>query len=892
MTWWPRLVGRRRLEAELDAELRDHVERLVAEHRKAGLTEDEARRRAALEFGGVEQAKEYCRDARGTRWLDDLAQDLRFGGRMLAKAPGFTGVALLSLALGIGANTAVFSLVNSLLLRSLPVREPERLVLVSGEWTNPIWEQIRDRQSEAFEAAMAWSDEHVQFDLAQGGEAELVDGIWASGAFFDVLGVPAILGRTFVAADDRRGGGPDGAVAVISYGFWQRRFGGAGDVIGRSLTLNRVPFTIVGVTPPGFFGPSVGRAFDVAVPIASESLVRGTESWLDNRSAWWMKIMARLKPGQDAAEAAQALRAVQPQVREATLPKGLAGERLARYLGQPFTVSPAASGTSALRERYREPLLAILAVVALVLLIACANIANLVTARAESRRHELGMRLALGASRLRLARQLLTEGLLLATLGGALGLVFAHWGRRLLVRQLSTPGSATFLDLSLDGTVLAFTAGLAVLTAVLFSVAPAVRAARVGLDDSLKSSGRAPGAGRGRLGQPLVAAQVALSLVLVVAAGLFVRTFSLLATRSLGFDRDRVLIVSIDREVRRSGVPPEGRVALFERARDAVAAVPGVAEAAVSTLTPVSGMGWNDAVEVPGGPELAGRDRLVWFNAVTPRWFGTYGTAVLAGRDFDTRDRAGAPPVAIVNQAFVRKHLGGAAALGRTVRREGRPDRASPALEIVGVVQDAAYRSMREELPPTVYVPLGQSDTIAPFASISVRAASGSPALLTRSVAAALKAVDPHVSLTFRALDDEIDGALVRERLVALLSSFFGVLGLLLAGIGLYGVTAYSVNRRRAEIGIRMALGADARGVVRLVLSRVAALVAVGIAIGTLMSLWASRFVAALLYGMEPRDPLTVMGAAALLAAIAAVAGWLPARRAARIDPARVLREG
>jgi predicted permease len=819
--------------------------------------------------------------------------DLRLAFRALRATPIVSVVAMLSLALGIGANTAIFAIVDSLLLRALPVREPERLAIVSTDarpqsWTNPIWEQIRERQHDLFEGAITWSS--ARFNLAQGGEAEMVDGIWASGGFFDVLGVPALLGRTFTVTDDRRGGGPGGPVTVISYRFWQRRFGGGADAIGRTLTINRVPFTIAGVTPPDFFGTDVGRGFDVVVPIGAEPLIRGRDSVLDRRSTWWLNIMARLKHGQSIAAATAALRGVQPQIRDATLPDNWRPEDLNDYLKEPFTLNPAATGASFLRLRYERPLVTIMVVVGLVLLIACANIANLLLARATQRQHEFSVRVALGASRWRLARQLLVECLLLSGAGAGLGLVFAQWGSRLLVRQLSTSTNTVFLDLSLDWRVIGFTATVAVATAVLFGTAPAFRGARARPIDALKEHGRGP-AGQARMGLAnlLVVAQVALSLVLVVAAGLFVRTFASLATLRLGFERDRILIVSVNAQGSR--VEPAERPALYERVRQAVASVPGVTRAALSVVTPVSGSTWNTLLELPDKPWMRERERMSYVNHVSEGWFATYGTPLLAGRDITERDAKGAPAVAIVNEAFARKFLDGRP-LGRTVREIGRPDRPQPSYEIVGLAADAVYRSRRDPVPPTMYLPLAQDDEPLSFVNLSVQVAGGPPGLLTRRVAAAIGEIDRDLVLTFRSLGEQVDASLIQERIVAALSGFFGGLALLLAGLGLYGVMAYGVTRRRPEIGIRLALGAAPAGIVRLVLGRAAVLVGVGVVTGGLASWWAAGFVATLLYGLEPRDPSTLTLAAAALAAVGAIAGWLPARRAARMDPAEVLREG
>jgi predicted permease len=822
-------------------------------------------------------------------------QDLRDAYRALKTTPIVTAVAVLSLALGIGANTAIFSLVDSLLLRSLPVREPQRLfLLVSGSdgrptsWTNPIWEQIRERQG-LFDGALAWSS--TRFNLAEGGQTEFVDGVWASGRYFDMLGVRPILGRALTDADDRRGGGPDGPVAVIGYNFWQRRFGGAADVIGRSLTVERVPFTVVGVAPPEFFGVDVGRTFDVAIPIGTEPLIRGKESSLDRRSNWWLNVMVRVKPGQDQPAALAAIRGVQPQVREATMPTDWRPQDKDRYLKDGFGLAAAANGGSGLRQRYRLPLTAIMVVVGLVLVIACANIANLLLARAAARRHELSVRVALGASRFRIARQLLIESLLLSGAGAAVGLVFARWGSGLLVRQLSTSTNNVFLDTSLDLRVLGFTAAVAVATAVLFGTAPALRATRVQPNDALKAQGRGVvGEGRWSLGSALVVMQVALSLILLVAAGLFVRTFAALATRDLGFERQGVLVVNINAQ--RAQLEPADRPALFQRVLEAARGVPGVAHASLSAVTPISGSTWNNRIELPDGPDLPEQERLTYINLISADWFRSYGTPVLSGRDLTEGDTATSQPVAIVNETFAKKFVPGRNPIGARIRQPGFGPNPAIEREIVGLVRDAAYRSLREPVPPTMYIPFAQEREPPSSLSLSVRSAGPSPALLTRSLADALTPVHRDLALSFRPLAEQVDAALTQERLVAMLSAFFGGLALLLAALGLYGVTSYAVSRRRTEIGIRMALGAAPRGVVVLVLRRVGALVTLGVVLGVSVSLWASRFVTTLLFGLEPRDPATLVAAMLVLGGIGALAGWLPARRASRIDPARVLREG
>ena len=814
--------------------------------------------------------------------------------RSLRAAPVVSTVAILSLALGIGATAAVFSLLDALLLRNLPVRDPGQLAFVvigddHSSLTNPLWEAVRDRREGVFDNVAAWGT--TRFDLARGGESQLTNGLFVTGAFFNTLGVPAALGRTLTTDDDRRGGGPDGPVVVLSHGFWQRHFGGASDVVGKVLTLARVPYTVVGVTGPRFTGPDVGRSFDVAVPLGTEPLVRGADSSLDRRSYWWLSVIGRLPDGVSSDAAGQRLNARHTQIRDATLPTDWRPEELKFYLEDPFTLQPAASGTSTLRRRYDRPLKTMMGLVALVLLIACANIANLLLARASARRREFGVRLALGASRMQLAKQLLTESLLLALCGAAAGLYVARWGSALLVRQLSTQVNTVFLDVSLDWRIIAFTTVVAVVTALLFGVAPAWRAGRVDAGEALVSHSRGTsGDARSRVASTLVIVQVALSLVLVVGAGVFVRTFTLLATRDLGFEREAVLVTNINTQ--KSGLAPEQRAAHYERLRQAVLTVPGVMSASASVVTPISGSTWQYPVEVPDRPDLPDADAGVHVNLLQPDWFRTYQTAILSGRDFTTTDTPGSTPVALLNETAVTKLFLGANPIGRTIRQPGRPGRPPVTMEIVGIVRDAAYRSVREPVPATLYVPLAQQPEPPPAVSLSVRAAQGPPLALSKAIEGAVRQVDSSASLTFRALDDQVNAALVQERLLAMLSGFFGVLALLLAGLGLYGVTTYAVSLRRVEMGIRMALGSTPGGVIALVLSRVAWMVGAGVVVGSLGSYWAAGLVSSLAWGVQARDAATFVLAAAVLAGVGAAAGWLPARRASRIDPARVLREG
>jgi predicted permease len=874
----------RELSPDVVDELACHLADLHAAALADGGSQPDARRRV-LDALNAASFLEVSKRPRARHTPTGYVQDLRLAVRQLRASPLVSAVAILSLALGIGANTAIFSIVNSLLLRPLPVREPQQLVtLTNGSWTNPIWEQIRDRP-ELFDSAFAWSG--TRFNLSSGGEADFVDGLWASGSLFDTLGVRPILGRTITLSDDRRGGGPDGPVAVISFDFWQRRFGGVGDVVGRRLDIERVPFTVVGVTPPDFFGPDVGRAFDVAIPLGAEPLIR--ESWLDERSSWWLSIMARLRPDQSLDAANAALRAAQPAIRDATAPGWN------NYITDPFTLAPAATGESQLRRRYERPLIVVLTIVALVLVIACANIANLLLARATARHHEFSVRRALGASRWRLARQLVAESAVLSAAGAIAGVAVARWGSQFLVRQISTSGDRVFLDLSLDLRVLAFTVGVTIATTLLFGVVPALRVAASEPLEAIKEHGRSGAARRAGLSGSLVVAQVALSLVLVVAATLFVRTFTSLANLDFGFERERVLVVTLNAE--RAQVDQADRLPVFERVLERARALPGVAEAGLGRMVPVSGQGWNVSVDVSNTPRLEGRQAQTFRNAITPRWFAALGMRLVAGRAFTDADRRGSPPVVIVNEAFVRHFLDGQDPIGHTVQRRvivnsNQPNAPlPPSHEIVGVIADAVYSNPRQPVPPTMFEPLEQSEASSTAQIRLFLRTVGPPMMAVRGVAAAIRSVDADLAITFRPLTDYVNASIVQERIVAMLAGFFGGLALLLAGLGLFGLTSYTVERRRPEIGIRMALGAAPSGIIGLVLARTTGLVAIGVIVGATLSLWASRFVGALLYQVEARDPVTLVSAAATLVGLAAIAAALPAYRASRIDPAAVLRE-
>jgi len=870
----------------IDDEVQFHIDEAVDALVHQGWTPEAARAEAERRFGNTSRyRRRLTAMSRAGSIRDAVRVDWRDAVRSLCAAPVVTIAAILSLALGIGANTALFSIVNGLLLKPLPVHEPERLALLAGgDWTNPIWERIRDHHAQLFAGAAAWADE--SFDLAKAGESEMVDGVYVSGGFLDVLGVRAELGRALAKSDDARGGGPDGPVAVISHKLWQRRFGGASTIVGQTLTINRLPFTIAGVLPATFFGPEVGRAPDVYLPLSAEALIRGTESRLDERSASWLDIIVRLHPAQTLEGATNSINAAREDIRAATIPARFVGQARSSYLDGQFTVVDASTGQSALRGRFASPLIVVTIIVGGVLLIACANVANLMLARATSRRQEMSVRLALGASRGRIGRQMIAEALVLSVVGGTIGLVIARWGGAFLVNQLGSSVSTVTLDLSMDWRVLSLTAGVAMVTTILFGLAPVAGLAGVEPNQALGSMGRGV-VGDRRLGlrNALVVVQVALSLVLVVAGALFVRTFHGLATAPLGFSAEHLVIVNVD--AGRSTTAPDALPALYQRVADAAARVGGVTKASASLLTPLSGRGWNNRVGMPDGSEPP-RDRVTFENAIGPDWFATYGMRILAGRDLDRRDTSSAPPVVVVNETFVRRFLGETPPIGARVTVGQAPS--AQTFEIVGVVNDAVYRSTRRGVVPTMYHPLEQAGILNTSFAVTLDV-PGDRRVLATGLRDALRQADPALAFAVRDYTDQIGAAIAQERLVAMLSGFFGMLAMLLAGIGLYGVTSYAVSRRTRELAMRMALGANAWQVVRLVLRSVAVVVGCGVAVGIALSLWASRFVAALLFGVQPRDPLTLAAGVSGLVIVAFVAGWLPARRAAKLDPNQVLRQ-
>lgn len=824
-------------------------------------------------------------------------QDLRYGIRMLLKNPAFTAVAVLSLALGIGANTAIFQLLDAVRLRSLPVRAPEELVEVRipdmtgarGSFstrynavTNPVWEQIRDRQ-QAFSGIFAWGP--ATFNLAQGGEVRPAKSLWVSGEFFNTLGVSPVAGRVFNGADDTRGCSSPGV--VISHPFWQREYGGDPSVIGRKLTLANHPFEIIGVTPASFFGLEVGQSFDLALPICADAIVSGKNSRLDSGTSWWLMVTGRLKPGYSIARATSELQAISPSLFESTLAANYPPVSVKNYLNFKLEAVAAGGGYSGLRENYERPLWLLLAIGGLVLLIACANLANLLLARAATREREMAVRQALGASRGRLVRQLLSESLLLAVIGAGLGALLAQGLSKFLVSFISTSNDKVFLDLGLDWRILAFAALVAALTCALFGLTPALRATRVEPGAAMKAGGRGltTGGGRFSLRRALVVVQVALSMVLVASAFLFSRSLNKLMAVDAGFRQEGILVAGAG--FRQLNVPPERRVAFKRDMLDRIKAIPGVEAVAETNIVPLGGNASGNNVWLDGSDPKGGLNSA--FSWVGPEYFKTLGTSLVAGREIDNRDATNASKVAVVNETFARRLLNGANPVGRRFWIEATPSDPETPYEIVGLVRDTKYGDLREEFGPIAFLALSQEPRPGTGGQFLIR--SNLPqSEITAAVKRVLAEVNPGINITFYGFKKMIEESLLRDRLMATLSGFFGLLALLLASIGLYGILSYGVASRTREIGIRMALGAQARTVLASVLREAMILVLVGVAVGLPIVFLATRFASTLLFGLTPTDPVSLSLAGLLLLLVALVAGFIPARRATKVDPLVALR--
>src|SRR5215469_15849757 len=885
------LFRKEQVDRELDEELGAYVEMAADEKMKQGMSRNEALRVVRLERGSLEVTKEVVRSGAWESILETCWQDLRFGLRMLRKSPGFTAVALLTLALGIGANTAIFQLLDSVRLRSMPVRHPQELVevrLATGndgmginagdnpQMTNPLWEELRDHQA-AFSGIFAWGTD--TFSLGTGANVRNVHGLEVSGGFFPVSGIAPVRGRLLDYQDDKRGCGA--SVAVISYGLWQSEFGGRDSAIGSSVTIQDHSFQVVGVTPPGFWGLEVGRTFDVALPICSLGTIQSVYASFHRRDVWWLTVMGRLKAGWTLDRASTYLSGISRGLLEATAPTDYQASTLEKYLNFRMAAYPAGKGISPLQRTFDTPLWILLCITGLVLLIACANLANLMLARANTRQRELATRLALGASRGRLIQQLLSESLLLVLSGTLLSVALARWLAQSILRLLSTEGNVVQLDLTLDWRVLAFTAAATVLTCVLFGLVPAFRTSQADQGDAMKVAGRGVTAGRGRFSfqRFLVLSQVAISLILVTSALLFVRSFRKLMTFNPGFREQDILLVQSDfRKLLPRPLKPLQRDLLNQ-----IRAVPQVQSVAMSTHVPLDGSSWTLGFNLD---DVSGSSKFTW---VSTQYFETMQIPALSGRDFTDRDTESSPRVALVNQTFVRDYCGEGNPIGRTIRTIAEPNYPAATYEIVGVVGDTKYADLREPIPPEVFGAAQQYPAEGPWGPIFIR----SSAPMSNVIAAVKDTLEreyPAMKLEFQVFQTQIRDRLVIERLMAALSGFFGVLAGGLAIIGLYGVMSYVVIQRRNEIGIRVALGAKRGHVIRMVMLEAGALLLIGAVIGASLSLAAGRGAESLLFGLSSSDPLTLALGVLLLIVCGAVASFLPAYRASNTDPMVALR--
>jgi predicted permease len=914
------LIRRRDKEAELREELQFHLDEEADQRHAGGLPADEARRAARRELGDRTHVEEDTRAAWGWTIVEQLGQDLRYAFRTIAANRLFTALVVLSLGLGIGANTAIFSFVDAILLRSLPVAEPDSLVVLnwqakgkrppvmrsmsgstwgdpttgttSGIFPFPVFEMIRAKDT-VFASVFAhfryWQTRSVNVTIH--GEADLASGWHVSGGYFRGLGIRPAVGR-LIGDDDDRPGAP--AVAVVSHAFSERRFGGPAGAAGRSILVDNLPFTVVGVAPPGFYGVDPAASPDVYLPMhtleyvgAGEQFGFRSDAYLD-RHYYWIQIMGRLRPGITLAGAHAALAPAFHQWVASTATNDHEKANLPALV-----IRQGAGGLDSLRRQYSKPLWVLLALVGLILALACANVANLLLARASARRREMAVRLSIGAGRRRLVRQLLTESVVLASLGGVVGVLIAIWGMRFLTLLLANGRPGFTLHAEMNGHVLAVAAALSLLTGVLFGLAPALQATRVDVMSALKAAraGRLTPTRvlhRIRLGHLLVAFQVAIAAIVIVAAGLFVRTLSNLQSVELGFDRDNVLLFQVD--ARKAGHQDAGVASFYRELRHRLRAIPGVRDVSLSEDSLINA-GTGLPLTVAGAPTDRG-DHIL---NVGPEFFRTMQIPLVAGRDLKESDGPGSPAVAVINEAFARAAFGDRDPLGqRLILWESRPGqpmfRPARDMTIVGVCSNARYGGLTRPFAPVVYMPYDQGYP-GPGQMVYALRTWGNPIAYPSTVRETVRRADPRVPVSeVRTQVADIDRTISQEITFARLCSAFAVLALVIACVGLYGAVSYSVTRRTSEIGIRMALGAQRGGVVQMVLREVLVLAAVGLSAGLAVAFAATRLVASFLYGLKPNDPVTLALAAVTLFCAVLAAGYLPARRASMIDLVRALR--
>jgi predicted permease len=874
---------RRQLERDLNDEIETHRSLRQAQLEASGTSADDAAEGSRRALGNLTLARDDVREIWVWRRVEELMQDLRHGVRLLRRSPGFTSLAVLSLTLGIGANTAIFTLIDAVVLKSLPVEDPARLVIVErvntrGERSNmsyELFEALRAPDT-IFSGVFAALDGTYRLEMA-GRESETeTDPVRVqavSGEYFQVLGVRAALGRLLQADDDTRA--RNEPVAVISDGFWRRRFAGDPSVISQRITVKGQSIAVIGVAPAQFFGESVGRAPDIWVPITMQPLLDPPDLLKDPRVGW-LRVMARLQSG---ASLSQAEESMNVRLRGLKTNTGALGQSLRQVGG--IALSPGSHGLADTRTRFSQQLWILMAVVGVVLLIACANVANLLLVRGAVRSRETAIRLAIGAGRGRLIRQFLTESVLLAFIGAAAGLVLARWGSQLLLLLASEDSSPLAIAVTPDARVLAFTMAISVVTVLLFGLAPAAAATRQGITGSLKTADR-----RARLALPrvLVIAQVGLSLLLLTGAGLFLQTFRNLRTVDLGFARDEIVQARVN--TRQAGYSQEQLPELYRRLLERLSTAPGIRSSSLATSGFRTGTSRTCCIAIPGHIPVTGEDREIQTIGVTPDYFQTMGLTLVRGRPFDPRERDGAQglaKVAIINETMARRYFGTDAAIGSRFGW-GNPPNAKFDTEVIGVARNVIYGDLRGGARPLIYFPAVDGRYLIVRAGVPGALAAGT---IRREV----QAVDRNLAVDVRTVPEILDQALVLERLLAKLSGFFGAAAMLLAAIGIYGLMAYAVARRTKEIGIRVALGAERYRIVRQVFGETLVLAAAGVVLGLGAALTLTRLFASLLFGVQPRDPGTIGGAMLALLVLAVLAAVLPARRAARVEPIVALRQ-
>ncbi|PYQ87666.1 MAG: hypothetical protein DMG02_20495 [Acidobacteria bacterium] len=868
-------IGRGRTDRDLEEELRFHLDLTAEEALRGGTSAEGAGRAATLEAGGLSQSVEALRDQRGLRWIADFVQDLRYAARTLRRSPGFSAVAVLLLALGIGANAAIFTLINAIMLRTLPVPEPGRLVQIArlldgrpGVVSYPLFRYFHDNiRSIASAFAQVTSNLLVAID----GDEDFVTAEYVSGSHALVLGIAPAAGRLLSPSDDE----PNAtAVVVITDRYWSRRFGRSAAVLGKMMTVRDRPFTIVGVTPAAYQSARAGSAPDILLPLSAMMTPQQRQSSDFN----FLNMLARLKPGatvDDVNAEAQVLFAsfVQAQA------NALSEKERAAVLRQRAVVLPAPDGFNPIRDTIAMPLLLLMGIVGLILLLACVNLSGLLLARAPARSREVAIRLAIGAGRGRLVRQLLTESLVLASAGGGAGLGLAAWFSGKLF-SVFVDGRDVVLPIGPDWRVVAFTLAVSVAASCTAGLAPALHAVRTNVNPALTGTGTAR---RRRLSESVVVAQIAVSMVLLVSAALFVGTLLKLQAADRGFTSDGLLVVGL-----RSSRPyPPARIAPV---RDAILgtlrSLPGVQSASAAQLLPVSGLLWDRRVAVEGYSFGPGESETVGFNAIAPGYFATLATPVVEGREFTDRDTGASPRVAVVNESFARHFFSGGSALGKRVTS------VDVTYEIVGVVGDAKYQRLRDSVIETLYIPWTQRPGEQPtIFNYIVRVTGGDPMRLAPLLDRAVRNADSglHVRAAI-AYDTIIDRSISTERIMAALGGMFGALALLVAGVGIFGVLAFQVARRTHELGVRMALGATRTNLMQCVLRDVLWMLGLGLPLGALGAFGATGLAGTLVFGMTAHDPRVFIVAALIMSAGALVAAWVPARRASRIDPIAALR--